>query len=77
MIVRPSLAFAQDPFTIGNGGDPFAVGAGGGGTTSDSNVTLQIRSDTDWSGSYGSAVVLLAQMDMVIMTSRLRVIPLG
>jgi hypothetical protein len=44
MIVTPWLAFAQDPFTIGNSGDPFAVGTGGGGTTSDSNVTLQIRS---------------------------------
>jgi len=54
MIVTPSLAFAQDPFTFGNSGDPFAVGAGGGGTTSDSNITLQVRSDTDWSGSYGS-----------------------
>jgi hypothetical protein len=54
MIVTPSLAFAQDPFTIGNGGDPFLVGGGGGGNApSGNNITLQIRSDTDSSGSYG------------------------
>ena len=28
MMVTPSLAFAQNPFAIGNSGDPFAVGAG-------------------------------------------------
>jgi len=58
MIVAPSLAFAQDPFTFGNSGDPFAVGGGGAGgdnAASGNNVTLQIRSDTDWSGSYGDS----------------------
>lgn len=55
MIITPSLVLAQDPFTFGNSGDPFAVGGGGGGMTSDSNITIQVRSDTDWSGSYGSS----------------------
>jgi len=54
-IAQNPKVFAQDPFTIGNSGDPFAVGGGGGGMTSHNNITLQVRSDTDWSGSYGSS----------------------
>jgi hypothetical protein len=56
MLVTPSLAFAQDPFTIGKSGYPFAVGGGGGGNApSANNITLGIRSDTDWSGTYGDS----------------------
>ena len=56
MIVTPSLAFAQDPFTIGNSGDPFAVGGGGGGNApSGNNITLGTHSDTDWSGTCGES----------------------
>lgn len=52
----PSLVHAQDPFTFGNFNDPFTIGGGGGtAANSNSNTTLQVRSDTDWSGIYGDS----------------------
>lgn len=52
ILSSPLLAYAQNPFTFGNTNNPFSNG--GGSAQSNGNVTLQIRSDTDWSGSYGS-----------------------
>jgi hypothetical protein len=44
----PSLVYAQ--------GNPFEIGPGSvSSPPSQSNTTLQIRSDTDWSGSYGDS----------------------
>src|SRR6188472_1976180 len=54
IIILPAIimmlpqAYAQDnPFEVGGGGSSSAPGQ--------SNTTLQIRSDTDWSGTYGDA----------------------
>jgi hypothetical protein len=58
LVATPSVlwntSFAQDPFAFGNTGNPFAVGGGSSSSSGGTNVTLQVRSDTDWSGSYGS-----------------------
>jgi hypothetical protein len=54
MITSPLLVYAQDPFTFGNTGDPFSF-SGGGSTQSNINAALQIRSNTDWSGTYGDS----------------------
>lgn len=54
MTTAPSLVYAQDPFTFGNTNDPFSFNSGGT-AHSNSNTTLQIRSNTDWSGSYGDS----------------------
>ena len=51
----PSLVYAQDnPFQVGSDANPFEVG-GGTPHSNSSNTTLQIRSNTDWSGTYGDS----------------------
>ena len=59
IIVSPAIimvlpqAYAQDsPFEAGTSANPFEVGGGGSSSApAQSNTTLQIRSDTDWSGT--------------------------
>lgn len=53
-LTSPLLAYAQDPFTFGNANNPFSFSSGGS-IQSNSNATLQIRSNTDWSGTYGDS----------------------
>src|SRR6188472_532029 len=63
IIILPAIimmlpqAYAQDnPFEVGSSANPFEVGGGGSSSApGQSNTTLQIRSDTDWSGTYGDA----------------------
>src|SRR6266487_1829066 len=47
IIVAPSLAFAQD--------NPFEFGPSSATANGNSNTPLQIRSNTDWSGTYGDS----------------------
>jgi hypothetical protein len=52
----PSLVYAQEnPFHIGSDANPFEVGSSSATASGNSNTTLQIRSNTDWSGTYGDS----------------------
>lgn len=46
------LAYAQDPFTFGNTGDPFSF-SGGSSSGGNSNAVIHIITKDSWQGNYG------------------------